>query len=73
MRGVAPLKLLDSGISRDTLATIGLFSFPLQLVIPWVLDRWLTGRRPLTAFLLVFVVRYVHLVKGPMAPPLRFG
>ena len=54
---VAPLKLLDNGISQDTLALLNLLLLPVQLFSPFFLNRYVTGHRPLLVFPLFYIIR----------------
>ncbi|KJH50193.1 hypothetical protein DICVIV_03632 [Dictyocaulus viviparus] len=55
--GITGLKLIEIGIPKDRLASIGLFLTPLQIMLPWVIGKWTAGPRPLNIFLMAYPYR----------------
>lgn len=59
LNGVMPLKLIDVGISSDTLALLGVPSIPFELIMPFVLSRFLTGNQAMRTFVMSNTMKYV--------------
>uniref|UniRef100_A0A8R1DKG8 Acetyl-coenzyme A transporter 1 n=1 Tax=Caenorhabditis japonica TaxID=281687 RepID=A0A8R1DKG8_CAEJA len=55
--GMTSLKLIDMGIPKARLASIGVFLTPVQILLPWLIGKWTAGPRPLNIFLLAFPYR----------------
>ncbi|CAL2031087.1 unnamed protein product [Caenorhabditis brenneri] len=55
--GMTSLKLIDMGIPKDRLASIGVFLTPMQILLPWMIGKWTAGPRPLNIFLMAFPYR----------------
>uniref|UniRef100_A0A915PVE0 Acetyl-coenzyme A transporter 1 n=1 Tax=Setaria digitata TaxID=48799 RepID=A0A915PVE0_9BILA len=55
--GITGLKLISMGMPKDKLSSIAIFLTPLQVVLPWVVGKYIAGPRPLDVFLLAYPYR----------------
>ncbi|VDN90936.1 unnamed protein product [Brugia pahangi] len=55
--GITGLKLISMGMPKDKLSSIALFLVPLQILLPWVVGKYIAGPRPLNIFLLAYPYR----------------
>ncbi|VDK86351.1 unnamed protein product [Litomosoides sigmodontis] len=55
--GITGLKLIGMGMPKDKLSSIALFLIPLQMLMPWVIGKYVAGPRPLNIFLLAYPYR----------------
>lgn len=55
--GITGLKLISMGMPKDKLSSIALFLVPLQVLLPWVVGKYIAGPRPLNIFLLAYPYR----------------
>ncbi|CAG9532148.1 unnamed protein product [Cercopithifilaria johnstoni] len=55
--GITGLKLISMGMPKDKLSSIALFLVPLQILLPWVIGKYVAGPRPLNIFLLAYPYR----------------
>ncbi|MCP9264027.1 Acetyl-coenzyme A transporter 1 [Dirofilaria immitis] len=55
--GITGLKLISMGMPKDKLSSIALFLTPLQVLLPWVVGKYVTGPRPLNVYLLAYPYR----------------
>ncbi|VDM91885.1 unnamed protein product, partial [Onchocerca ochengi] len=55
--GITGLKLISLGMPKDKLSSISLFLTPLQILLPWIVSKYITGPRPLNIFLLAYPYR----------------
>ena len=59
---VAPLKLLEKGVSKESLASLVLIEFPIELLSALVAGRWAASSHPLRPWLVGYKIRlYVSL------------
>ncbi|OUC46481.1 AmpG permease [Trichinella nativa] len=55
--GITGLKLIEHGVRKDMLALLAVPIIPLELLLPVVIGKYTTGRRPLTAYLTAYPYR----------------
>ncbi|VBB33642.1 unnamed protein product [Acanthocheilonema viteae] len=55
--GITGLKLIGMGMPKDKMSSIALFLVPLQMLLPWVIGKYVAGPRPLNIFLLAYPYR----------------
>jgi len=55
--GVISLKLMDAGVPRDKFALLSVPTLPALLILPFLLSRYLTKDRALTAFLVAHLFK----------------
>jgi len=59
---VAPLKLLEKGVSKESLASLVLIEFPIELLSALVAGRWAASSHPLRPWLVGYKIRlYVSM------------
>ncbi|XP_003372630.1 acetyl-coenzyme A transporter 1 [Trichinella spiralis] len=57
--GITGLKLIEHGVRKDMLALLAVPIIPLELLLPVVIGKYTTGRRPLTAYLTAYPYRNI--------------
>lgn len=57
--GMTDLKLIGMGVKKDGIASRSIFLTPLQIVLPWLLGKQTSGKRPLNVFLWAYPYRIV--------------
>ncbi|XP_064459593.1 acetyl-coenzyme A transporter 1-like isoform X2 [Ornithodoros turicata] len=51
------LKLIEAGVHKENLALLAIPIVPLQIVLPFVISKYTTGRAPLNVFLWAYPIR----------------
>lgn len=59
---VTSLKLIDYGLSKDTIALLSVPLIPVQVVFPFVISRFTSGPKPLNVFIKSFPYRIMTAV-----------
>ena len=54
---MAPLKLIENGVPKEKLALIAVPLIPLQIVLPFMISRYVVGPRPMDCYLAVIPYR----------------
>jgi PAT family acetyl-CoA transporter-like MFS transporter 1 len=44
------LKLIQNGVTKDSLALLAVPLIPLQIILPFLISKYTTGRQPLNLF-----------------------
>lgn len=57
MQGVAPLKLIDVGIPTDQFTLLSAPLLPLQVVLTFVLSRYVTGPQSMHYFSITLICK----------------
>ena len=61
--GVAILKLIKSGVSRDKLTYMVLIPLvPLNIAWPFIIARYTNGAKPLNIFFNVYPIKYIFIL-----------
>lgn len=55
---VSSLKLVEVGVPKDKLAILSVPLMPFQIILPFVISRYIVGPRPLDVFIAVVPYRY---------------
>lgn len=54
---ITTLKLIDHGIPKDKIALLSIPMVPLQILLPFIISRYTTGRYPMTFYIKAFPYR----------------
>lgn len=54
---ITTLKLIEHGVPKDKIAILSAAQLPLQLILPFVFSRFITGRKPMDFYIKAFPVR----------------
>ncbi|KAI1287964.1 Acetyl-coenzyme A transporter 1 [Halotydeus destructor] len=53
------LKLIDYGLTKEQLATMSTFMYPVGILVPWLILKKMIGPRPLNVFLISYPIRLI--------------
>lgn len=56
---VGAFKLIEHGVTKETIAFIGSLMVPIQLIMPIVISRLIVGKKPLNVFMWNYIPRMV--------------
>lgn len=56
LNGVAPLKLIDVGISQDKFVLLTIPALPVQIILSVVLSRYIAGPRSMRAYIHLYIM-----------------
>uniref|UniRef100_A0A914W828 Acetyl-coenzyme A transporter 1 n=1 Tax=Plectus sambesii TaxID=2011161 RepID=A0A914W828_9BILA len=57
--GMTGLKLIEMGVPKAELASMGLFLTPVQVLLPWLIGRYTAGPKPLNVYLRAYPYRII--------------
>lgn len=60
--GITTLKLIEYGIPKDKIAILSIPLIPVQIVLPFVISRYTTGKYPMSFYMKAFPVRLLLTV-----------
>ncbi len=60
--GMTGLKLIEIGVPKDKLASMGLFLMPIQILLPWIIGQYTAGPRPLSIYLRAYPFKSLLLI-----------
>lgn len=56
---VSPLKLVENGVPKDRLALLAIPLVPMQIILPFLISKYMVGPRPMDCYLSVIPLRWV--------------
>lgn len=56
--GITNLKLIELGIPKDKVASMGLFLIPVQVLLPWLIGKYTAGPKSLGVFVKAYPFRF---------------
>lgn len=59
---ITTLKLIDYGIPKDKIAVLSVPLVPLQILLPFVISRYTTGKNPMTFYIKAFPFRLIMTI-----------
>ncbi|KAK7593139.1 hypothetical protein V9T40_007891 [Parthenolecanium corni] len=54
---VSPLKLVENGVPKDRLALLAIPLVPMQIILPFLISKYMVGPRPMDCYLSVIPLR----------------